>query len=209
MSAPIELSALDLAALLCSRVCHDVINPVGAMENGFQLLEMDQNAQSREEALGMIRQSATQASIRLRYARIAYGAAGSAGAQIDLGDAQELAVMHYEPNLKVTWNLPRALLPKNRVKLLLNMMLIAAGIVPKGGTMVVDPAGEGERMGFKIRVEGPFVRVHAAVPALLEGTPPSVDAQVIQPFYTGVLARAEGLKIGVESDASGATLSAQ
>jgi histidine phosphotransferase ChpT len=210
MSAPIELSALDLSALLCSKVCHDVINPVAAMENGFQLLEMDQKPESREEAMKLIRHSAIQATAKLKYARIAYGSSGSPKAQLDVGDAGELGKQLFEPEVKVAFNIPKTLLAKNRVKLLLNLMLIVAGIIPRGGTMTIDPIGTGETMGFKIRVEGAMVRVHPETESLLAGTPPEgVTAQNVQPFYAGLLARAEGIKLTLAADAAGATVSAQ
>src|SRR6201994_1948166 len=128
-SAPDQL---ELAALLCSRVCHDLISPVGAIVNGL-------------EALDLIRKSAKTASARLQFCRLAFGAAGSAGAQIDLGDAQNMARGHIEDaKTTIAWNLPRLLLPKNRVKLLLNMLVIAQHTIPRGGTLTVDPIGEGE-----------------------------------------------------------------
>ena len=89
--ATISLDSLDLAALLCSRVCHDVISPVGAIVNGLEVLEDDSDASMRDFALDLIRKSAKQASARLQFARLAFGAAGSAGASIDLGDAEQVA----------------------------------------------------------------------------------------------------------------------
>ena len=210
MSAPIELSALDLSAMLCSKVCHDVINPVAAMENGFQLLEMDQKPESREEAMMLIRHSAVQATAKLKYARIAFGSSGSPTAQLDIGDAGELGKQLFEPDLKVVFIIPKTLVPKNRVKLLLNLMLIAAGFIPRGGSMKVDPIGSGETMGFSIRVEAEKVRVHPTTESLLAGTPSeAVSAQTVQPFYAGVLAREQGMKVVLASDAAGATLTAQ
>ena len=87
----VTLEALDLAALLCSRVCHDVISPVGAIVNGLEVLEDENDPEMKEFALDLIRKSARQASARLQYARLAFGAAGSAGAMIDLGDAGNVA----------------------------------------------------------------------------------------------------------------------
>ena len=84
------LDSLDLAALLCSRVCHDVISPVGAIVNGLEVLEDEQDAEMRSFALELIKKSARTASARLQFCRLAFGAAGSAGAQIDLGDAQNM-----------------------------------------------------------------------------------------------------------------------
>ena len=112
--------ALELAALLCSRVCHDLISPVGAIVNGLEVLDDNPKPEDREFALDLIRKSAKTASARLQFCRLAFGAAGSSGAQIDLGDAQTMARGHLEDGkTTIAWNLPRVLLPKNRVKLLL------------------------------------------------------------------------------------------
>src|SRR6478609_6345439 len=89
--AVLALDSLDLAALLCSRVCHDVISPVGAIVNGLEVLEEDNDPSMRDFALDLIRKSAKQASARLQFARLAFGAAGSAGAAIDLADAEAVA----------------------------------------------------------------------------------------------------------------------
>ncbi|MBY0532706.1 MAG: histidine phosphotransferase [Xanthobacteraceae bacterium] len=210
MSAPVELTALDLSAMLCSKVCHDVINPVAAMENGFQLLEMDQKPESREEAMKLIRHSAVQATAKLKYARIAFGSSGSPTAQLDVGDAGELGKQLFEPDLKVEFTIPKTLLAKNRVKLLLNLMLIAAGAVPRGGVMKVDPIGSGETMGFSVKVEAERVRLQPVTESLLAGTPAEpVTAQTVQPFYAGVLAREQGMKIALAAGATSATLTAQ
>ncbi|MEA2860394.1 MAG: histidine phosphotransferase ChpT, partial [Methylobacteriaceae bacterium] len=85
------LDSLDLAALLCSRVCHDVISPVGAIVNGLEVLEDEQDAEMRSFALELIKKSARTASARLQFCRLAFGAAGSAGAAIDTGDAEQVA----------------------------------------------------------------------------------------------------------------------
>src|SRR5712691_2364135 len=123
MTTAVALDALDLAALLCSRVCHDLISPTGAIVNGLEVLdEKESDQQTKDFALDLIKKSAKTASARLQFCRLAFGAAGSAGAQIDLGDAQNMAKGHIEDgNITLSSTLPRLLLPKNRVKLLLNM----------------------------------------------------------------------------------------
>jgi histidine phosphotransferase ChpT len=132
--ATVTLDALDLAALLCSRVCHDVISPVGAIVNGLEVLEEDNDPSMRDFALDLIRKSARQASARLQFARIAFGAAGSAGASIDLGDAEAVARgMYQDDKITLSWTAPRALVPKNRVKLLLNLVVLATSAIPRGG----------------------------------------------------------------------------
>src|SRR6478736_2498373 len=151
--SPIE--ALDLAALLCSRVCHDLISPVGAIVNGLEVLEEEKDEATKEFALDLIKKSARTASAKLQFCRIAFGAAGSAGAQIDVGDAETIARGFLEDDkTKLAWNLPRALSPKNRVKLLLNMLVIAGQAIPRGGRISVDPVGSGESMGFKVSAAG-------------------------------------------------------
>ena len=120
-----------------------------------------------------------------------------AGAQIDTGDAEKVARgLMEDEKTKIAWNVPRLLLPKNRVKLLLNMLLMAGQSIPRGGQITVDPVGEGETMGFKVTTTGTNAKVPAAMPGLLQGTPAeghAVDAHAIQPFYTGMLAKACGL----------------
>src|SRR3979490_2598678 len=146
--------ALELAALLCSRVCHDLISPVGAIVNGLEVLDDNPKPEDREFALDLIPKSAKTASARLQFCRLAFGAAGSSGAQIDLGDAQAMARGHLEDGkTTITWNLPRVLLPKNRVKLLLNMMVIAQQTIPRGGTLTIDPIGDGETMSFRVTIK--------------------------------------------------------
>ena len=148
--SPIE--ALDLAALLCSRVCHDLISPVGAIVNGLEVLDEDKDEETQAFAIDLIKKSANTASAKLQFCRIAFGAAGSAGAQIDTGDAEKMSRGFLEDEkTKIAWNLPRVLLPKNRVKLLLNMLLIAGQTIPRGGQLTVDPIGEGDTMGFKVQ----------------------------------------------------------
>ena len=204
MSTPVVLESLDLAALLCSRVCHDLISPAGAIVNGLEVLEeKDSDEETKTFALDLIKRSARTASARLQFCRLAFGAAGSANAQIDLGNAQVMARGFIEDDkTKLIWNLPNALLPKNRVKLLLNMLIIAVQTIPRGGTLTVDPLGEGENMGFRIAASGLNARIPHAVPALLEGTSEngSVDAHAVQPFYAGLLARACGLKVNLTAE---------
>ncbi|HLK82263.1 MAG TPA: histidine phosphotransferase family protein [Xanthobacteraceae bacterium] len=203
MSVPVTLEALDLAALLCSRVCHDLISPAGAIVNGLEVLEESTDEETRNFALDLIRKSAKTASARLQFCRMAFGAAGSASAQVDLGDAENVARGFIEDDkIKLSWNLSSAPLPKNRVKLLLNMILVAAGAIPRGGIVTVEGDGPPEEMTFKVLARGLNARIPQAVPALLAGFPEKgvVDAHAIQPFYTGLLGRASGLAVSIEAD---------
>ena len=207
---PIE--ALDLAALLCSRVCHDLISPVGAIVNGLEVLAEEKDEETKTFALDLIKKSDGTASAKLQFCRIAFGAAGSAGAQIDLGDAETITRGFFEDDkTKLAWNLPRALLAKNRVKLLLNLLLIAGQTIPRGGRLTVDPIGEGESVGFKISAAGVNAKVPPAVAALLAGDAggTALDAHRIQPFYASLLAQASGVKAAMAMEGETVVVTAQ
>ncbi len=188
---------LELAALLCSRVCHDLISPVGAIVNGLEVLDDNPKPEDREFALDLIRKSAKTASARLQFCRLAFGAAGSSGAQIDLGDAQTMARGHLEDGkTTIAWNLPRLLLPKNKVKLLLNMLVIAQQTIPRGGVLTVDAVGEGDAMGFRVAASGLNARMPQNIADLLSsGHAPAIDAHAVQPYYTRLLAQSCALKV--------------
>ena len=201
---------LELAALLCSRVCHDLISPVGAIVNGLEVLDDNPKPEDRDFALDLIRKSAKTASARLQFCRLAFGAAGSAGAQIDLGDAQAMARGHLEDGkITIAWNLPRLLLPKNRVKLLLNMMVIAQQTIPRGGTLTVDPLGEGEALSFRVTASGLNARIPQNVADLLSSNNvPAIDAHSVQPYYTRLLAQACGLSVTLKPEGDAVAVTA-
>jgi histidine phosphotransferase ChpT len=206
------LEALDLAALLCSRVCHDLISPVGAIVNGLEVLEEAKDEETKTFAMELIKKSARTGSAKLQFCRIAFGAAGSAGAQIDLGDAETISRGFFEDDrTKIAWNLPRAFLAKNRVKLLLNLLLIAGQTIPRGGQLTVDPIGTGETMGFRVSAAGTNAKVPPAVAALLTGDTggTALDAHRIQPFYAHLLAQAAGVKAAMAMDGEKVVVSAQ
>jgi histidine phosphotransferase ChpT len=172
-------------------------------------MEESKDEETNTFAMDLIKKSAKTASAKLQFCRIAFGAAGSAGAQIDTGDAEKVTRgLMEDDKTRVAWNVPRVLLPKNRVKLVLNMLLIAAQSIPRGGTLTVDPVGEGESMGFKVTSTGANMAARLPQPSvgLLSGIPAeghAVDAHAVQPFYTGLLARECGLtaSLAVEGEA--------
>jgi len=207
VSGPITIGALDLAALLCSRVCHDLISPIGAIVNGLEVLEEDKNEETKTFALDLIKRSAGQASAKLQFCRLAFGAAGSAGAQIELGDAEKAARGLIEDGkTTIVWNLPRELVAKNRAKLLLNMLMVAGGAIPRGGTLTVDPVGA----GFRVTASGLNARLTQGTAELLGGSPAqTVDAHAIQPLYTGILARDCGFTVSAAAEGEAVVVTAR
>jgi histidine phosphotransferase ChpT len=191
----LTLGGPDLAALLCSRVCHDIISPVGAINNGLELL--DEGA-ADADALDLIRTSAMNASVRLKFARLAFGASGSVGASIDTGEAEK-AVKEFavaEKKTEVSWNGPRAIIPKNRVKLLLNLFTVAYGGIPRGGSLDVTLENPEFDAKFIITIKGRMMRVPAKFVEVLSGAmEEAVDAHTIQPYYTVLLADECGMEL--------------
>jgi histidine phosphotransferase ChpT len=200
VAADAKLSDLDLAALLCSRVCHDVISPVGAIANGLELIDdPEMDAETKETALEMVRSSARTAAAKLKFCRIAFGAAGSAGALIDMGEAGEIAKAFVgEEKVKLAWNAPRENRPKQQVKLVLNMMLMGMAGIPRGGLVTVTVEGD----VFTVRAEGDRAKVPEAIAQVLDGTLEltGLDARLVQPYYAKQLARSAGLALSMGMD---------
>jgi histidine phosphotransferase ChpT len=207
-----ELAGMDLAALLCSRVCHDVISPVGAIANGIELLDEGADADTSEIAMDLIRTSAKNASARLQFARLAFGAAGSAGAHIDTGDAETVANAYFDNEKKtdLEWHGERAIIGKNKVKFMLNMLLVALGAIPRGGIVkaeIDDPNGD---LKFKVTCTGTNARVPPVFLALLNGEfEENIDAHAIQPIYTLQLAETAGLSVSVRLEGESVVFGAE
>ena len=204
-----RLSDLDLAALLCSRVCHDVISPVGAIANGLELFDdPEMDAETRETALDMVRSSAKTASAKLKFCRIAFGAAGSAGASIDMGEAGEIAKAFVgDEKVKLDWQAPRENRPKQQVKLLLNMVLMAMAAIPRGGTVTVAVDGD----TFTARAEGERAKVPEAIGQVVDGTADLgvLDARLVQPYYAKQLAASAGLTLSMAMDGEAVVVGAK
>ena len=193
MDAP----SLQLAALLCSRLCHDLISPIGAIVNGTEVMRDETDAEMRDTALTLIEASANQASARLQYARLAFGAAGSAGSEIDLEEARDLvANMMAKGKAELDWQIGPGLAPKDTVKLLLNLVLIAVDCIPRGGRLTVagTPGSGGE---LSVVAAGPKAKLGTDIREALSGAVPleALESRQIQPAFTGFVAQAQGAKV--------------
>ena len=210
MSADTELSDLDLAALVSSRICHDIISPVGAIANGLELMDEETDQDMREQAMDLIRKSATQASAKLQFARLAFGAAGSAGAVIDLNDAEKVTrAVAGSDKYKVDWSGPAATLAKDKVKLLLNMITLAFMALPRGGSLKISITGDSGAPSFELRCKGEAARVPEILEQMLAGTNDhALDAHSIQPYYTLRIAKAVGMPLQAGFDGDEVVLSA-
>jgi histidine phosphotransferase ChpT len=187
-----SLNSLDLAALLCSRVCHDVISPVGAIINGLEVLDGEEDEEMRIVAMELIKKSAMSASARLQFCRLAFGAAGSFGAMIDTGDAEKVARDIFANGRTVLeWRAGRRMASRNSVKLLLNLCLIASSAVPRGGVVTVDISGEDNSTTMRVEAKGVNAKLSHSAADFLSNAPPkeAIDGHSIQLYFTTLLAR--------------------
>ena len=197
MGIATKIDDLELAALISSKICHDVIGPVGAISLGLEVLDDQSDERSREHSLEAIRAYTRQASAKLQFARFAFGASGSAGATIDLRNAEQISRGFIATGKHtLTWTAPAGVLSKDRAKLLLNMIASAQGALPRGGEIAVSVKGSLERPRFEVRCKGPSARPpQALVDTIAAGEAAMLDALTIQAYYTCRLARTGDMRL--------------
>lgn len=185
------MNDMEFAALLVSRVCHDLVSPVGAVMNGLEILEDERDAGMRADAMRLVTSSAEQAAARLQFARIAFGAAGSAGAELDLTEVGRMVQgLLKGRKVEVDWAAASLNWPKDWAKLLMNAALLAADSLPRGGKIRVETNADVATPGFRIRATGQGARVLEEVEKAVRGEPNgAVDSRSIQPYLTHKLAR--------------------
>jgi histidine phosphotransferase ChpT len=197
----VALNDLDFAALLVSRVCHDLVSPVGAVVNGLEVLEDETDMAMRADALRLVAASAEQAAARLQFARIAFGAAGSAGAELDLAEVGRiLSGLMKGGKVELTWEAQAVNWPKDWAKLLMNAVLVAADSLPRGGKVHVETHGDASAPKFAIRSAGTIARLTPEVEGALKGEPAAaLDGRSIQPYLTYQLSQglSSALKVAV------------
>lgn len=194
-----QLSDLDLAALVSSRICHDVVGPVGAIFNGLEVLEDDDDEQVQKYAMDVIRRNTKAAWARLEFARLAFGAAGSAGSDIPFNKVQDLSNAILEEKHAIEWNSAHDFLPKGYAKLILNLVVIAVTAIPRGGQISLDVAGDVSRPSITLASTGDGARLPERVPGILSGAHDGeIDALVIQPYFTYRLLADNGLTVNID-----------
>jgi len=191
------MNDLDFAALLVSRVCHDLVSPVGAVVNGLEVLEDERDASMRADALKLVTSSADQAAARLQFARIAFGAAGSAGAELDLNEVgRTVKGLALGGKVQIDWQAAHVNWPKDWAKLLMNATLLASDALPRGGNVVVQTSVDQAAPSFTIRASGQGARMLEEVEKAMRGEQTvALDGRSIQAYLTHKLAR--GLNAGL------------
>ena len=153
------MNAVDLASLLCSRLCHDLMSPVGALNNGIELLADEQDPEMREKCLELLADSARASANKLKFFRLAFGAGGGFGEEIDAYEAQAAleGVFGPERRIELGWMVAGDKLPKGAAKLLLNLALLAGDALVRGGRLDVGAENRDGEIELVIRAEGPRI----------------------------------------------------
>ena len=153
------MNAADLASLLCSRLCHDLMSPVGALNNGIELMADEQDPEMRDKCLELLGESARASANKLKFFRLAFGAAGGFGDSIDTREAQAAleGVFGRERRIELGWMVPGDKLPKGAIKLLLNLALLAGDALVRGGRLDVGAEASDDLLELVIRAEGPRI----------------------------------------------------
>src|SRR5881628_1704493 len=151
------MNALDLASLLCSRLCHDLMSPVGALNNGIELLSDETDPEMREKCLELLEDSARATANKLKFFRLAFGAAGGFGEEVDTHEAEAALEGLFGPERRIElgWVVADDKLPKVAVKVLLNIALVAGDALVRGGRLDVGAERSGDEVELAVRAEGP------------------------------------------------------
>ncbi len=200
MSEEAAARELATAALLSSRLCHDLISPVGALANGLEVLAEETDAEMRGIAMDLINNSAQQASIKLQFARFAYGAGGSAGDAIDTTEAEKVVRAYIESTkAELVWKAPTIAAPKDAVKLLLNFVMIGLDAIPYGGKIEATLEEEPGALQIIVSATGKKARFSDVTRALLTDGPVEdpLNPRSIQAYYAALISRALGLKLNL------------
>lgn len=170
-------SGVDLAALLCSKLCHDLLSPVGAINNGLELLEDETDPEMRDRCMDLLADSARASADKLKYFRLAFGAAGGFGDEVDPAEAKQLVESLVGDQGKITlgWAVQSETLPKKAIKILLNLALIAREALVRGGKLDVGAEQGDNGIEVVIRAEGAKIALDDGIRAALEGSLPQSE----------------------------------
>src|SRR5262249_21374488 len=210
MNERVQPSDLELAALISSKICHDLIGPVGNINNGLEILDEEEDAQQRDYALDVIRNVTETASARLQFARFAFGATDSAGARIDLATAESLSRgLIGNGKHKLLWRGLKGQIAKDKAKLLLNIVAVAPTAVPRGGEIDVAITGSLANPSFVVRCRGTSARPPQYLGEFITGPPPPINALTIQAYYTLRLAASSRMRLDIARDGADVLLRAK
>ncbi len=173
------ITELKMAELLCTRLCHDLTGPIGAVANGAEFLS-EEGFDLQSQAVELIATSAGQAVSRLQFYRKAYGRINDDG-EIDLAEQKKIT-QDFFANSKITLDWPEfhagasgASVSNKKGRLLLNMIIIAAACLLRGGTLSIRIHTEGQTRMIEVLASGIAIKWDAEIERALKGAIPLDD----------------------------------
>lgn len=201
------VSPVDFASLLCSRLCHDLLSPVGALNNGLELLADESDPAMRQRCMDLLNESARTSANKLKFFRLAFGAAGGFGELVDVREAQSAIEGLLADNKRTTlgWMVEDATLPKAAVKVLLNLVLIANDALVRGGTLDIGAESNDGLVEIAIKIEGPRITLDPELrTTLTDGErPDGVTPRAAGAFLVHALVGEAGGSVQVSEPADG------
>ncbi|MEL7487586.1 MAG: histidine phosphotransferase family protein [Pseudomonadota bacterium] len=190
------LDAVALSALIASRLCHDLINPVGAIGSGLEVMsDDDMDDAMKDAAIDLIKNGGGKSVALLKFARLAYGAAGGRGAEIPMEEAEIILNELFEwSKADLNWSVPPGAALKEKVKAVLILAQFAGDCVPRGGVVSVRE----EESGYAVEAEGKRALLNEDLPAALAGVTTEMKAKFAPAYVVGLLAREAGGTATVE-----------
>lgn len=184
MAQTTAIDPTEFASLLCSKLCHDLLSPVGALNNGIELLADETDPQIRDQCLGLLGDSARTTAGKLKFFRLAFGAAGGYGEAIPLHEMRSAVEGLFPPGgrLALEWVIDGETLPKPAAKLLLNLVMTAGDALPRGGTLTIGAEQRGGVTEIVVRGEGARITLDAAIRAALTNAAEDVTSRTAPAF---------------------------
>lgn len=171
-----DSKSVEFASLLASRLCHDLLSPIGALNNGIELLADEHDPEMRERCMELLAESARTAATKLKFFRLAFGAAGGFDDEIDSREAKTAieGLVGNTGRVDLEWMVEQPSMSKAKIKILLNLALIAADALVRGGTLLVGAEG-GE---IVVRAEGTRIVLDPELKTALLG---KTDTEALTP----------------------------
>ncbi len=191
-----DKASVDLAALLCSRLCHDMLSPVGALSNGLELLADETDPAMRKQCMDLLEQSAKTSTDKLKFFRLAFGAAGGFGEMVEVDEAKSVieSLVANAKRVEVNWAMDTAKLPKDAIKVLLNFANMALETLVRGGTLDIGAEMLGGNSELVVRASGPKIAFDETVGKALQGDlpPGELSSRTAPAYMLSLLAEKSG-----------------
>lgn len=205
-------SSTELAALMCSRLCHDMLSPVGALSNGLELLADEKDPEMRARCMELLEQSARISTGKLKFFRLAFGAAGGFGDAVPVEEAQGVVdtLASEARGVTVNWAIAEASLPRPAVKVMLNLAQIALDALIRGGMLDIGAELHEGNYEIVVRASGNRIAFDETIGRALQGelAPGELSSRTVAAHMIATLAEEMGGGLQYKSSESALVMGA-